>query len=144
MHLPAPSHSHLYSLQQQLLLSAPQQQLQQQQLLLSVPPPFCCCPTHTNTPHSPLVPCPLPPAPRRQALRTCKSPVAVGLRPGQARGLSEASPGWMVAGSCGMVQLGLPPPVTRVHFDHLDPARRTLVISYDPDQALRKCAPLLG
>ncbi len=45
----------------------------------------------------------------------------------------------MVAGTCGMVQLGLPPPVTRIDSD---PARRTLVISYDPDMALRKCAPL--
>ncbi len=42
-------------------------------------------------------------------------------------------------GACGMVQLALPPPVTRVDSD---PARRTLRVVFDSDEALRKCAPL--
>ena len=44
------------------------------------------------------------------ALRTCKSPLAVGMKPGQDREVSAKSPQWMVNGEYGMVQFSAPPP----------------------------------
>jgi hypothetical protein len=50
------------------------------------------------------------------ALRTCKSPLAVGLRPGQDRQVAEVSPEWMVNGEYGMVQFSVPPrPAVSLH-----------------------------
>lgn len=48
------------------------------------------------------------------ALRTCKSPLAVGISASQAQALSESSPDWMVNGECGMIQFSLPPPAASV------------------------------
>mmetsp|Transcript_22964 Transcript_22964/g.33708 ORF Transcript_22964/g.33708 Transcript_22964/m.33708 type:complete len:428 (+) Transcript_22964:386-1669(+) len=44
------------------------------------------------------------------ALRTCKSPLAVGMQPGQEGRVAAVSPQWMVNGEYGMVQFSMPPP----------------------------------
>ena len=48
------------------------------------------------------------------ALRTCKSPLAVGMMPGQENTVAEVSPNWMVNGEYGMVQFSATPPKASV------------------------------
>jgi len=56
------------------------------------------------------------------ALRTCKSPVAIGMSQSKANDLDKSHPTWMVDGQLGMVQFGIPPPgastlVTNDYFE---------------------------
>jgi len=53
-------------------------------------------------------PCPV------AALRTCKSPLAVGMLPGQDKAVADKAPNWMVNGEYGMVQYSAPPPKASV------------------------------
>jgi len=53
-------------------------------------------------------PCPM------VSLRTCKSPLAVGLAEGQEQQLEAADPTWMTDGQYGMIQLVDPAPVSTV------------------------------
>mmetsp|Transcript_21821 Transcript_21821/g.52485 ORF Transcript_21821/g.52485 Transcript_21821/m.52485 type:complete len:507 (-) Transcript_21821:20-1540(-) len=48
------------------------------------------------------------------ALRTCKSPLATGLKDGQAGALDASHPTWKVDGEFGMIQFAVPPPASEV------------------------------
>jgi len=65
-------------------------------------------------------PCPL------VALRTCKSPLAVGMNRRDADKLDADKPTWKVDGDCGMIQACFPPPGNKVTW-----TASTMEVQYD-------------